>query len=536
MKHIEMLEQVLDNGFTGKTAVIDKEKAVTYNELRGYSHFLAEVLLKREKLRADDTVLIYLDKKIEAIISIFGTLMAGAAYVPLDISLPAERLEDIIEDCKPKFILTRTNISAKLPERIKHEYNDRILTVNLEENRTLRVGDTTRPGLYAIDNSDAVPGAAGRLKARAGSPENLAYIIFTSGSSGKPKGVMIKHKSVTAFVEEIKRMSLYDSDTRFLNISPLYFDASVLDIFPVLAVGGTLILMKKLVLPNEIVVNMDKYKVTDTLMVSSLLRLFGSRYSNLHHFKLPHLKTIWYGAEACPVEVLRRIKEQLPRVQFIHGYGPTETTHTATLLRFKEMNPKYRDYMPIGKPLSTVHTCALTENGRHIETGEIGELYIGGIQLMAGYINDPARTSAALVPDRTKKSTVVYKTGDLVSTDEDNNYVFKGRYDDLVKIGGNLVSLCEIQNSILTNPGVSDAIVVPIGDALFNNKLTVFVVKKDEPLQESDLIEYLDSKLAAYKIPGTFIFIDEKALPRTPNGKIDKAALIKIAENHNHNQ
>ena len=532
VKNIEMLEQVLDNGFTGKTAVIDKDKAMTYNELRGYSHFLAEVLLKREKLRADDAVLIYLDKKVEAVISIFGTLMAGAAYVPLDILLPPERLKDIIEDCKPKLILTQTKISAKLPGTIKRKYKDKILTVNLEENRALQVGDTTRPGVYTINNNDAVPGAAGRLKTRAGSPENLAYIIFTSGSSGKPKGVMIKHKSVAAFVEEVKRMSLYDSNTRFLNISPLYFDASVLDIFSILAVGGTLILMKKLVMPNEIVINMDKYKVTDTLMVSSLLRLFGSRYSNLHHFKLPCLKTIWYGAEACPTDVLRRIKEQLPRVRFIHGYGPTETTHTATLLRFEQINDKYRDYMPIGKPLSTVHTYALTEKGQHIKTGEIGELYIGGIQLMAGYINDPARTTAALVPDRTKKSMVVYKTGDLISLDEDNNYVFKGRYDDLVKVGGNLVSLCEIQNSILTNPGVSDAIVLPITDVLFNNKLIVFIVKKNETLQESDLIEFLDPKLAKYKIPETFIFIDEKTLPRTPNGKIDKAALIKIAQNH----
>ena len=533
-KRIEMLDQVLANGFTGKTAVIDKDKAITYDELRGYSHFLAGVI-KTKKLRADDPVLIYSDKRVEAIIAIFGVLMAGAAYVPLDLSLPPERLAGIIEDCNPKLILTQSGHSIPLAEALKRRCSDKILAVALE-NGTLRVegpGGPARSEVYSIDHHDAVSAAAGSLPTRTGNPDNLAYIIFTSGSSGKPKGVMIRHKSVTAFVEEIKRMSLYDPGTRFLNISPLYFDASVLDIFAVLAVGGTLILMKKFVLPHEIVMNMDKYKVTDTLMVSSLLRLFGSRYSQLQHFKLPWLKTIWYGAEACPVEVLRRIREHLPRVRFIHGYGPTEATHTATLLRFAEIHRKYRDYMPIGKPLSTVHTYALRENGQQIEPGETGELYIGGSQLMAGYINDPARTTAALVPDRTGKSALVYKTGDLVSLDEDDNYVFRGRYDDLVKVGGNLVSLCEIQNAILTNPGTADALVLPVQDALFNNKLTGFVVKKAESLQEGALVEFLESKLAKYKIPATFIFIDEKALPRTPNGKVDKAALIKIAETHN---
>lgn len=534
MKSIELLDQVLANGFTSQTAVIDKEKAITYNELRLFSFFLADVLISTGNSRANDAVLIYLDKKVEAIISIFGTLMSGSAYVPIDTSLPPERIHHITAECRPSLIITRAKMAEHLPELIKSKYKDQILAVDVGENGSFLVENITRQQVYTINTgSDGYPALARKFKNRPGSPDDLAYIIFTSGSSGKPKGVMIKHKSAAAFVEEIKRMTIYDADTRFLNISPLYFDASILDIFSVLAVGGTLILMKKWVLPNEIVLNMDKYQVTDTLMVSSLLRLFGSRYSNLHHFKLAHLKTIWYGAEACPVEVLRRIKEQLPQVKFIHGYGPTETTHTATLLMFDQIKDKYRDYMPIGKPLSTVHTYALSGGDRYIKPGEIGELYIGGIQLMAGYINDPVRTNDVLCPDLSRKSTHVYKTGDFVSLDEDDNYVFEGRHDDLVKVGGSLVSLCEVQNSILANPGVADAIVLALTDALFNNKLSAFIVKKEETLQESDLVEFLGAKLEKYKIPEIFIFIDENALPRTANGKIDKAKLIKIAERYN---
>lgn len=529
----ELLDHVLNNGFTNKTAVIDKEKTINYGELRLYSQFLADVLLKTEKLRADDPVLIYLDKKVEAIIAIFATLTAGAAYAPIDISLPGEKLNRIIRDCRPKLIITQWKTSEKLPEAIKREYQDKILTLNIEENRALQVGYIEKQEVYTIKNNGSQSALEGRFKNQERCPGDVAYIIFTSGSSGKPKGVMIRHKSVMAFTREIDRMGLYDSETRFLNISPIYFDASVLDIFSVLAVGGTLILMKKFVMPNEIVRYMDKYKVTDTLMVSSLLRLFSSRYSHLHHFRLPHLKTIWYGAEACPVDVLRRIKQQLPQVKFIHGYGPTETTHTATLLRFDEIEDKYNDYMPIGKPLSTVYTYAVDEKGQYIKKGEIGELFIGGVQLMAGYINDPIRTNETLVINGSKKSGFVYKTGDLAALDEDNNYVFKGRHDDLVKVGGNLVSLCEIQNSILTNPDAADAIVIAITDALFNNKLVAFIVKKKEQLTESALNEFLNAKLAKYMIPETVIFIDEHALPRTPNGKVDKAKLIKIAEEYN---
>ncbi len=138
-----------------------------------------------------------------------------------------------------------------------------------------------------------------------------------------------------------------------------------------------------------------------------------------------------------------------------------------------------------------------------------------------------------LCPDLSRKSTHVYRTGDFVSLDEDDNYVFEGRHDDLVKVGGSLVSLCEVQNSILANPGVADAIVLALTDALFNNKLSAFIVKKEETLQESDLVEFLGAKLEKYKIPEIFIFIDENALPRTANGKIDKAKLIKIAERYN---
>lgn len=520
------LDQVLENnGRRNKSAVVDGDKAISYSQLRRCSAFLAAVLSDSIGVKPNDTILIFIDKGIEAIISFFGSLKSGAAYVPGDVTWPQQRVRQIIDDCQPRAIITTYDQYSTLLAHIDGHYEGAIFIVELEnKSGQFRIEDVKAKKILSLNRGERVPGYVCRNERNS---DDLAYIIFTSGSGGKPKGAMIRHRSIMAFLDEIKKMGIYGSATRCLNLSPLFFDASVPDVFATLAGGGTVFLVKRIFLPSDIVTYLDEYKITFVLMISSVLRLLTSRFSKLDRVKLPHLKTIWFGGEACSIDVLRYVSRYLPDTTFLHGYGPTETTVTSFFFVFRGIDDKYRDYMPIGRPIPSVYAYALNADGKMIKKGEIGELYIGGVQLMAGYVNDPERTRQVLVEDITGISDFVYKTGDLVTLDEDDNYIFMGRNDDLTKIRGYLISLLEVQNSLVQNEKISDAVVTVVKGDSTHDELIAFIIRKDETLSIDAIMEYLSHRLPNYMIPGRYVFLESGEVPWTSNGKIDRQRLLE---------
>ncbi|MCR4441041.1 MAG: amino acid adenylation domain-containing protein [Peptococcaceae bacterium] len=511
---MKYLEQVLDDKADWpKAAVVQEDRELSYRDLGDYSGRLA-FLLKGNGVSYNDNVIILLEKSLEAVVSIFGVLKSGAAYVPVDYAIPPERLKHIISNCRPKFVITDSDGLDRL-SRISRAAN--VLLVNKYDDSY---------DCYGFGDGGK-SGTNGRLLKR--SEEDNAYVIYTSGSTGRPKGVMIRHKSVTAFTETVVNLVGYSQDTRFLNVSPLYFDASIVDLFCTLKAGGTVFLMKKFVWPNELVNALHKHRITDTLMVSSMLKLLVSRFSNIRDYKLDGLRTVWYGAEPCPTEVIRELKRLLPQVRFIHGYGPTETTHSATLYIFDQVPPGAGGFLPIGKPLPTVKAWALNERSQPVQPGETGELYIGGIQVMKGYCGDPEKTGEALVEIAVQRGEKVYKTGDYVTVDEDGNYVFIGRRDDAVKVGGHLVYLSEVERALLAHENIRDAIVLADEDGLFNARLKAFVVcQEDRELPAEELVSYLRRKLPGYMIPQRFFFLSGAEIPRNKSGKIDRRALAAL--------
>lgn len=503
-----------------KVALIHGEQQLTYQALHQYATALAGVLLRNSPVPEIRRVMIWLDKSIDFVISIFGVLKTGAAYIPMDFQMPIDRM---------KFILAKAEVDAIITNK---EGYDRLKSENIDNVQILIVDEASRSDFFeSIQILSNPQNAKYQSQTIINTPKkrstsDIGYIIFTSGSTGQPKGVMIRHESICAFILSTIQLVQYDKSTRYLNVSPLYFDASVVDIFCTFYAEGTLILNSSFTLPNKLLATLQDFCVTDTLLVSSILKLLVSRFANIDNFNLKNLRTIWYGAEACPTKIIKEIKRKLPWIKFIHGYGPTEATHSTTLLIFDNPELFEDEFLPIGKPLSTIDAFAINEQGKIISPNEIGELYIGGIQLFEGYCNDPERTASVVVNDVYGRRGRFYKTGDYVTIDKNGNYIFKGRKDDIIKVAGQLVCLKEVEDAILSHPATKDAVVMAVDDDLFNTKIIGFVIPVNFHEQlESMLREHLSIKLPKYMIPNQFYFLKEQDVPKNANDKIDRVSL-----------
>lgn len=494
---MQFLEEVLlKHKDEEKDAVVFGEGRISYSELFRRSMNLAHRLMECG-IKPNDRVIILLPKSVEFIVNMFAILMVGGTYIPIDHEIPSRRLEFIMDECRPVAVIVKANDQKKLSQ---YEMD--------------KVENTIYWRKDYVASSEKIER----------SERDICYIIYTSGSTGKPKGVKIRHESAVCFVEATNELVGYGKETRYLNVSPFYFDACIVDIFCTFAAGGTLVLMDGFVLPNDLVSTLLKYQITDTLLVSSVLKLLVSRFSNLSTKKLPCLRTIWYGAESCPVEIIRQIKDILPHIWFVHGYGPTEATHTTTAFLFQEIDDKYKTFMPIGKPLKHVTAYAVNSKGSLIKENEVGELYVGGKQLMEGYVNEELNRVAMVKINGIDET--VYKTGDFVTLDQDGNYIYVGRKDDMIKLGGKLISLLEIEKTLLKHKCIKDAVAVSKEDILFNKTLWVFIkVKEEMEMNEKELIAYMEHYLPDFMIPKKIIEIKSE-FPRKGNGKIDKEQLL----------
>lgn len=504
---MNFVDEIIDHQTDwAKVAIIQNDRNLTYEELKVYSYKIASTLVK-SKINANDKVLVFLDKSIESIISFFGIMKCGAAFVPIDCSLPVSRIEYIISNCNPKCVITNSDKISQI--------NDCIQKYNLET--------------IIIDNYTDLNGSCNESDYENRKTKgDLAYIIYTSGSTGNPKGVMIRQDSFRSFVGSIvKVIPYYTKEVRYLSLFPFHFDASLCDIYPTLMVGGTLVLMDKFIMPNQLLDALVKYEITIVCMASTIVKLLVSRYSNIRNYKLPNLKAIWYGTESCPAKTVRELKEFLPEVKFIHSYGPTETTCTSHVYFCEDGFQDEDGVFPIGKPLPTIESYVFNGEGKPINPGEIGELYIGGIQVMAGYCNDKAKTNNVLVPHIYARDQILYKTGDYVTVDKDGNYIFINRKDDMVKSCGKLIYISEIEKVLLSHSKIEDIIIIPYEDELLITKLRAFViVKEHKSLTKNEITNYVLTKLPAYMVPHDFVFTTIEEIPCNSSGKIDKKALL----------
>ncbi|MCL6591625.1 MAG: amino acid adenylation domain-containing protein [Firmicutes bacterium] len=524
---MRFVEEIIDNQKDWlKIALIQNSRQLSYEDLRKNSYNMASILLNAE-IQPNDRVIIFLEKSIEMIISILGTLKSGATYIPIDFGLPNDRIKYIISNCNPQIIITNSAGILKITQITGIESIKLLVIDSYDKNSHFSEANHKNLINWVYnDNPNFDQSKFQTSIQRTG--KDIAYIIYTSGSTGKPKGVMIRHDSFTSFIQTItEAIGYYSEHTRYLSLFPFHFDGSLIDIFPTFLAGGTLILMEKFVLPNQLLSALEKYEITFTCMASTILKLLTSRFTNIRNYNLTKLEAIWYGTESCPVKVIHELKKYLPSIEFIQGYGPTEATCTTHIYFFKDIPENISGFFPIGKPLATVKAYALNESNEIIKPGEIGELYIGGIQIMEGYCNDEARTKEVFANDRFSKNEKVYKTGDYVTIDNEGNYIFIGRKDDMIKSCGKLIHLSEIENVLLAHDFIKDAIVLPFEDKLLITKMRAYIVFHEKKyMGKEELKDFILTKLPEYMVPHEFAFLNEDEIPRNSSGKIDRVKLL----------
>lgn len=499
VKRFETIAQNLPKA----TGVIDKNKKTSYKSLNEKSNQIT-AYFKAQDIKPGDFVAILLEPSVDFVICMLAIIKAGAAYVPLDTSAPKKRINEILDDAKPKVIVTSEKFKSLLDEA--HSIHD-IKSIKIE-----CINSPT------IDSSIRIPASS------------AIYMMYTSGSTGKPKGVIVPHQAVVNLCHTDNSVCVKSEQT-VAQFSNLAFDACTFEIWSALLNGATLN-----IIPNHIRTNADKlsiffeknsvdYLFFPTAFFHQIIKSFPSILDNI--------QTVVFGGEQVNLNLLKEFiqyrQNHNKKITLINGYGPTEaTTFTCLNVMAIEENLSDEELKSIGKPFQNVRTYILDE---HMRPADEGELYISGINLALGYHNSETQNKEKFIPNPFSNEDPyqrLYKTGDKVRLLPSGNVLCLGRLDDQVKIGGFRIHLNEIENKLMTYPNIALAtVVVEVGGGE-HKMLTAYIVLSDktESIHADDIRGFLAESLPSYMLPSKYVMVEE--LPLTLVGKVDKKKLNQM--------
>jgi len=464
-----------------------------------------------------------MSKSISSIVCIFGILKAGGIYVPIAPEAPAKRVDYILRNCGIKCLLSVRDKIAQLEKAFQADCPiEKIILTNYESTDSKLPAEfiTWETILNSTKNYPPVLNLIDR---------DLAYILYTSGSTGDPKGVMLSHLNSLTFVNWAQEFFQIRKEDRVANHSPLHFDLSVFDIFATIKAGATVVIIPDGTssFPIRLAELIEKERITVWNSVPSVLVLL-TMYGKLDRFEFPNLRLVLFAGEKFPIKYIRQLKKHIQHADFYNQYGQTEA-NSSTYYHVENLPDDDGGQIPIGKPAANFEVFAIDENNNIISRpGEVGELYVCGSSVAQGYWGNIEKTKLAFVdnPLRNGSREKSYKTGDLVTIDEVGNYVFLSRRDNMVKSRGYRIELGEIETVILSHPGVKEVAVVAIPDDLIGNRIKAFLVPfEEDKLTEREIIKYCSERILKYMIPEIIEF--RKYLPRTSTGKVDKKSLVK---------
>lgn len=474
-------------------AVIFGDTQITYAELDARADRLAHAL-RSFHVGPDVLVGICMERSIEMIIGLLGILKAGGAYVPLDPKYPKERLTFMLNDASVPIVLTENQYVQMLSQ-----HHARVLTLD---------SFTEERHVPPISSSSRVQ------------PENLAYVMYTSGSTGNPKGVCVTHRNVVRLVLNTNYVDISPSD-RIAQASNSSFDAATFEIWGALLNGAAVVIVTKEIALSlgAFAAALEAHAVSILFTTTALFNMVVRQSPTMFH----SLRYVLFGGEAVDPAPVRTALARGP-AHLLHVYGPTETTTFATFYPVHDV-PEGAATVPIGKPIANTTAYVLDAQRQIVPIGVPGELYIGGDGVARGYFNRPDLTAERFVQDifSQQPDARLYKTGDLCRLLADGHIEFLGRLDNQVKIRGFRIELGEIEAALASHASVRSCVVIVREDRPGDKRLVAYVEPNGTECATSDLRMYLVSRLPEYMIPSAFVFL--YAMPLTPNGKIDRKAL-----------
>ena len=503
-------------------AVVSEESSLTYGELEASSNRLARMLRELD-CRRGDRVALLMPKAPATIAALLGVLKADAAYVPLDPAGPPARLARMLEQCGCHSILAAGRTGTLLRATLA--------CANLERRPLLGWLDAGAPPdleLTAAFTAADLPALPATPRASVNRDTDLAHILFTSGSTGAPKGVMITHYNVLRFLEWATACFGVSPEDRVSQHPPLHFDLSTFDIFGTLGAGAELHLVPPALnlLPHKLAQFIRRSRLTQWFSVPSVLNLMA-KFDAVRQGDFPELRRVLWCGEVLPTPTLIHWMRLLPHARFTNLYGPTETTIASSHYTLPRCPAHGQEPLPIGSACAGEELLILDEAMHPAAPGEIGDLYIRGVGLSPGYWRDPVKTDNVFLPYRTAAGTEerIYRTGDLARRGSDGLIYFAGRRDHQIKSRGYRIELGEIETALNALPELRESAVVAVQSTGFEGWLIccAYVPVRDRSLDPQHLRRRLARALPNYMLPAHWMRCD--ALPRNANGKTDRAVL-----------
>ncbi|MDN4524091.1 amino acid adenylation domain-containing protein [Fictibacillus fluitans] len=470
-----------------KPAIRYHEKFYTYRQLNEKANQLAHTL-QAKGIGPGKAVGIIAERSLELIVGMLGVTKTGAAYVPVEPDYPAQRIQHMLEDSGSNLLLMHGTLQQELPPHIK-------------------VLDLLDNNLYHSEKKNPVVVC---------DPDETAVIIFTSGTTGRPKGIMIKHRGVSRLVKQARYVEL-NEETRMLQTCSLGFDVFTFETWAPLLNGGELYLVEKeLYLDAErlkpfLAAHKINFMVPTTALFNHLVNQDPETFFPTG--------TIIVGGEAMSLSHVRLLQQYNPTVTLMNGYGPAECTTYSTVYK---VGVSEKGSIPLGKPITSTVCYILDSSFQPVPVGVAGELFVGGDGLSAGYSNRPELTQEKFIKVPAISQHTLYRSGDLVKWQEDGNIVYLGRRDDQVKIRGYRIELDEIKQQISNMDEILETFILPIKTVGKDTRLCAYYTAK-RLIAEEEVRSHLKKHLPDFMMPELYVQLDQ--MPLSPNNKVNRKEL-----------
>lgn len=493
---LEWLEESAVN-YADKTALVDEWERYTYKEYHDKAVGIADAIITTG-LGSKKPVVVYLNKSVKVLASFMGIAYTGNFYSPIDIDMPAQRVNRILEVLEPVVVITTKELKE---EFAKFEYKGSYLIYE---------------DILPIAKSDAVTEATGKII-----DTDLLYVLFTSGSTGMPKGVCITHRGVIDYTDWVTETFAITSEDSFGNQAPFYFDNSILDIYSAMKTGATVYIIPKILFPQPVrlLEYLKENKINTIFWVPSALMVVSKLKAFRNVDLTDTLKRVLFCGEVMPNKQLNIWRKYLPNALYANLYGPTEITDACT---YYIVDREFADdeSLPIGIPMKNTEIMVLDdENYLVTEPGVVGELCVRGTGVATGYYKNPEKTAQAFVqnPLNDAYEEKIYRTGDLVEYNEYHELIYLSRKDFQIKHMGHRIELGEIETAVSSLPDVT------MNCCLYDEKHSKIVLFLDKNMTKDEINSALANMVPEYMLPGKVIFME--VMPLNANGKIDRVAL-----------